>query len=60
MEKFYEEREKEFFEWFDKAQALADKHEVSIYTIYNARQIWDLAYKAGALQNAKEKVDSNE
>lgn len=57
MEKFYAEREREFFEWFEKAQALADKHEVSIYTIYNARQIWDLAYTAGALQNAKEKVE---
>jgi hypothetical protein len=61
MDKFYEDRERDFFVWFDKAQAIADKHEVSIYTVYNARQIWDFAYTAGALQNAKEeKVDSNE
>jgi hypothetical protein len=38
------QREKLFFEWFDKAQAIADKNDVSIYVVYNARQIWDTAY----------------
>lgn len=40
-----DKQEQLFFEWFAKAQSVADKHEVSIYTVYNARQIWDIAYQ---------------
>ena len=40
-----------FFEWFDKIQAIADANDVSIYTVVNARQIWDAGYKAGKESN---------
>jgi len=40
-----DKQEQLFFQWFNNAQAIADKNEVSIYTVYNARQIWDIAYK---------------
>ena len=46
--------EQQFFQWFDQWQALADKHEVTIYQIVNARQIWDLAYSAGKADGANE------
>lgn len=36
-----------FFEWFDKIQAIADANEVSVYTVVNARQIWDAGFEAG-------------
>lgn len=48
--------EAEFFEWFDAAQALADKHDVEIHRIYNVRQVWDYAFSCGALAYAKEQV----
>jgi hypothetical protein len=48
--------ENQFFDWFDEAQALADKHDVEIHRIYNVRQVWDYAFSAGALAYAKEQV----
>lgn len=46
----------QFFEWFDEAQALADKHEVRLEQIYNVRQVWDYAFSCGALAYAKQKA----
>ena len=43
----------QFFEWYDEAQALADKHNVEISKIYNIRQVWDYAFSCGALAYAK-------
>jgi hypothetical protein len=42
-----ERKEQEFFEWFDKIQAIADENDVTFYQVVNARQIWDYAYLAG-------------
>jgi hypothetical protein len=44
----------QFFEYFDKWQALADKHGVTVYQIVNAREIWDYAYTAGKLDGVTE------
>ena len=41
-----DKQEQLFFEWFDKIQTIANEREVSIYTVCNARQIWDFAYQA--------------
>jgi hypothetical protein len=56
IEKLDQVSKDQFFEWFDEAQALADKHNVRIEQIYNIRQVWDLAFSAGALAYAKEQV----
>ena len=53
LDKFNEEREREFFEWFADVEEYAEKHDISIYTVVNARQIWDVAYKKGAEQNKR-------
>jgi hypothetical protein len=47
-------QEQQFFEYFDQWQALADKHEVSVYQIVNARQIWDYAYTCGKADGVAE------
>ena len=56
LKKLDEISEAQFFEWFDAAQALADKHNVEIHKIYNVRQVWDYAFSCGALAHAKEQV----
>lgn len=56
IKKLDEISEAQFFEWFDAAQALADKHNVEIHRIYNVRQVWDYAFSCGALAYAKEQV----
>lgn len=59
VKKMDEISENKFFEWFDHAQALADKHNVEIHNIYNIRQVWDYAFSAGALayaQHTNEKI----
>jgi hypothetical protein len=54
MNSFDEDREREFFAWFDTIQQVAERHDVSIYTVVNARQIWDIAYAKGVAQNKRE------
>ncbi len=49
-----DKREQAFWEWYEPIQALADKHEVSIYQVVNARQIWDMAYATGKLDGMNE------
>lgn len=56
LKRLDEVSEDNFFTWFDEAQAIADKHDVEIHQIYNVRQVWDLAFTAGALAYAKEQV----
>ena len=51
-------QEQQFFEYFDQWQALADKHDVSVYQIVNARQIWDYAYSCGTADGASEMMDT--
>ena len=53
IEKLDQVSKDQFFEWFDEAQALADKHNVEISKIYNIRQVWDFAFSSGALAYAK-------
>jgi hypothetical protein len=58
-----DKREQEFWKWYDPIQATAEKHEVSIYQIVNARQIWDIAYatgKADGLTEAAEIITGKE
>jgi hypothetical protein len=57
MSDWKQAREQEFFEWFEKIQAIADKNEVSFYAVMNARQIWDTAYASGVAQALKEQLD---
>lgn len=40
-------QEDAFFEWYEPIKETADKHDVTIYQIVNARQIWDFAYMTG-------------
>lgn len=42
-----DKREAAFFEWFEPIQQLTEKHNVTIYQIVNAREIWDFAYTTG-------------
>ena len=57
MNSFDDDREREFFEWFDTIQQIAERQDVSIYTVVNARQIWDTAYAKGVAQNKRSKED---
>ena len=52
-----DKQEQTFFEYFDQWQALADKYDVSVYQIVNARQIWDYAYSCGKADGASEMLD---
>lgn len=51
-------QETEFFEWFDKANAIAEQYDITIYQVANARQIWDYAYAAG-MAAANEQKENN-
>ena len=53
--KVMEERKQEelFFEWFDKINKMAEEHNVEIYKVVNARQIWDFGYLAGRVEGLK-------
>ena len=51
------QQQEEFFEWFALINTIAEKQGVSIYKIWNARQIWDYAYEKGVtagLQSARQ------
>jgi hypothetical protein len=50
-------QEQEFFDYYNPIQELADKHDVSIYTIVNIRQIFDYAYAVGKADGANEVLD---
>jgi hypothetical protein len=49
-----DKQEQEFWDYYNPIQELADKHDVSIYTIVNIRQIFDYAYVCGKADGAKE------
>jgi hypothetical protein len=51
-----DKREEAFWEYYNPIQELADKHDTSVYTIVNFRQIWDFAYTAGKLDGANEVI----
>lgn len=52
-----DKREEAFWEYYNPIQELADKHDTSIYTIVNFRQIWDFAYTAGKLDGVNEMME---
>ncbi len=52
-----DKQEQEFWNYYNPIQELADKHEVSIYTIVNIRQIFDYAYACGKADGAVEILD---
>ncbi len=52
-----DKREQEFWNYYNPIQELADKHDVSIYTIVNFRQIFDYAYAVGKVDGVNEVAD---
>jgi hypothetical protein len=52
-----EKREEEFWKWYDPIQAIAERQDVSIYQIVNAREIWDIAYATGKVDGVNEVMD---
>lgn len=52
--KTMDKREEEFWKYYNPIQELADKHDTSIYTIVNFRQIFDYAYTCGKVDGANE------
>ena len=42
-----DKREAAFFEWYEPIKEIADRNDVTIYQIVNAREIWDFAYTTG-------------
>ncbi len=49
-----DKREQEFWKYYNPIQELADKHDTSVYTIVNFRQIFDYAYACGKADGVKE------
>ena len=49
-----DKQEQAFWDYYNPIQELADKHDVSIYTIVNIRQIFDYAYVCGKADGATE------
>jgi hypothetical protein len=47
-------QEQAFWDYYNPIQELADKHDTSIYTIVNFRQIFDYAYACGKADGVKE------
>jgi hypothetical protein len=57
MDKFYEQREQDFWTYWNKVKAYADEAEVDIYQVVNFRQIFDQAYTLGSLHQLNKKED---
>jgi hypothetical protein len=47
-------QEQEFWDYYNPIQEVAEKHDVSIYTIVNFRQIFDYAYACGKADGANQ------
>jgi len=58
MEKFYEQREQDFWTYWNKVKSYADDADVDVYQVVNFRQIFDQAYTLGALQTHKKEEDN--
>ncbi len=52
-----DKREAAFFEWYEPIQQMADKHNVTIYQVVNAREIWDMAYTTGRAAGIAEAME---
>ena len=51
-----DKREEAFWEYYNPIQELAEKHDTSVYTIVNFRQIFDYAYATGKVDGVKETI----
>lgn len=51
-----DKQEQEFWDYYNPIQELADKHDTSVYTIVNFRQIFDFAYACGKSDGVAEVV----
>lgn len=52
-----DKQERVFWEFYNPIQAMADKHDVSIYTIVNIREIFDYAYAFGKADGTNEMLE---
>ena len=59
MDKFYEQREQDFWTYWNKVKSYADDAGVDVYQVVNFRQIFDQAYTLGALQNSKKNEEQD-
>lgn len=50
-------QEQAFWDYYQPIEDLATKHDVSVYTIVNFRQIFDYAYACGKADGASEIVE---
>jgi hypothetical protein len=50
-------QEQAFWNYYDQANAIAEKHNVEIYQVVNFRQIWDYAYAVGKADGASEMME---
>jgi hypothetical protein len=57
MEKFYADREADFWTYYNRVKELADNADVDIYQVVNIRQIFDSAYTLGSLHQLNKKAD---
>jgi hypothetical protein len=57
MEKFYADRESDFWTYYNRIKELADNADVDIYQVVNIRQIFDSAYTLGSLHQLNKKED---
>lgn len=58
MEKFYADRETDFWIYYNKIKEYADNADVDIYQVVNIRQIFDSAYTLGSLHQLNKKEDN--
>lgn len=59
MEKFNQEREQDFWTYYNKIKSYAEKADVDVYQVVNFRQIFDQAYTLGALHQINKNKESN-
>lgn len=58
MEKFYADREADFWIYYNRIKELADNADVDIYQVVNIRQIFDSAYTLGSLHQLNKKEEN--
>lgn len=59
MDKFYADRETDFWTYYNKIKSYADEANVDIYQVVNIRQIFDSAYTLGSLHQLNAKKEQN-
>jgi hypothetical protein len=59
MDKFYEQREQDFWTYWNKVKSYADDAGIDIYQVVNFRQIFDQAYTLGSLYQLDKNKEQN-